>query len=183
VPPEGQELPFSPERLAEGTRNFERMADEAGLPYGPRKRWYDSKPAHQAYLWAEERGAGDAFKRKVFEAYFVDDANIASPDLLASIAIELGLDGDDLRAALADGRHRDRVEAEYEQAREVGVSAVPTFVAGGYALVGAHPIENLRKLMAHVGAQPRASAPSQSDPRFAGRENLLGPQIRQQPDP
>ena len=155
MPPEGQELPFSPERLAAGRRNFERLADEAGLPYGPRERWYDSTPAHQAYLWAEERGAGDAFQRRVFEAYFVGDKNIASPDLLVGIAADLGLDGDDLRAALDEGRYRDRVEAEYEEAREVGVTAVPTFVAGGYALVGAHPIENLRKLMDHVGATRR----------------------------
>ena len=155
MPPEGQELPFSPERLAAGRRNFERLADEAGLPYGQRKHWYDSKPAHEAYLWADERGAGDAFKRRVFTSYFVDDGNIASPDLLASIAAEVGHDGDDLRAALAERRYRERVEAEYAQAREVGVTAVPTFVAGGYALVGAHPIENLRKLMDHVGATRR----------------------------
>jgi predicted DsbA family dithiol-disulfide isomerase len=176
VPPEGQELPFSPERLAEGRRNFERLADEAGLPYGPRKHWYDSKPAHQAYLWADERGAGDSFKRRLFEAYFVGDKNIASPDLLAGIAADLGLDGDDLRAALAEGRYRERVEAEYEEAREVGVTAVPTFVAGGYALVGAHPIENLRKLMAHVGAARRDSTGAPSP--FDSRENLLGPEIR-----
>ena len=145
MPPEGQELPFSPERLAAGRRNFERLADEAGLPYGQRKHWYDSRPAHEARLWADQHGAGDAFKRRVFAAYFVDDRNIASPDLLAGIAAELGLDGDD----------RERVEAEYAEAREVGVTAVPTFVAGGYALVGAHPIENLRKLMDHVGASRR----------------------------
>ena len=146
MPPEGQELPFSRERLA----------DEAGLPYGQRSHWYDSKPAHEAYLWAQERGSGDAFKRRVFEAYFVNDRNIASPDVLAGIAAELGLDGDDLRRALTEGRYRAEVEAEYAEAREVGVTAVPTFVAGGYALVGAHPIENLRKLMEASGARRRA---------------------------
>ena len=155
MPPEGQELPFSPERLAAGRSNFERLADEAGLPYGQRTHWYDSKPAHEAYLWATDRGAGDAFKRAVFEAYFVGDRNIASPDLLSGIATEHGLDGDDLRAALAEGRYRARVEEEYEEARQVGVTAVPTFVAGGYALVGAHPIENLRRLVEHVGASRR----------------------------
>jgi predicted DsbA family dithiol-disulfide isomerase len=35
------------------------------------------------------------------------------------------------------------------------VTAVPTFVAGGYALIGAHPIDNLRKLLAAAGATPR----------------------------
>ena len=178
MPPEGQELPFSPERLAEGRRNFERLADEAGLPHGERKHWYDSGPAHEAYRWAVQRRAGDAFKRQVFEAYFVHDRNIASPDLLAGIAEGLGLDGDDLRRALAEGRHRAEVEAEYLESRMVGVTAVPTFVAEGYALVGAHPIENLRKLMAHVGASARSAPSDRAPSRFDSAENLLGPELR-----
>jgi predicted DsbA family dithiol-disulfide isomerase len=114
----------------------------------------------------------------VFEAYFVHDRNIASADVLAGIAAELGLDGDDLRAALSEGRHRAEVEAEYEEARAVGVTAVPTFVAGGYALVGAHPLESLRKLLSHVGATPRSPVAEGEDPRFRSKENLLGPQLR-----
>jgi len=35
------------------------------------------------------------------------------------------------------------------------VTAVPTFIAEGRALVGAHPIENFRKLMEAAGQPPR----------------------------
>ena len=157
VPPEGQEIPFSPERRAAGRASFQRLADEEGLPYGERTRWYDSTPAHEAVLWAAARGRADALKRAVFEAYFVRDENIGSADVLAGLADGLGLDGADLRAALAEGRHRAEVQAQYDEARAIGVTAVPTFVAEGYALVGAHPIENLRKLMEHAGASPRAA--------------------------
>ena len=125
------------------------------MPYGEREHWYDSTPAHEAYLWAAERGHGDAFKRGVFEAYFVHDRNIASPDVLTEIAERLALPADDLRAALADHRYLDEVREQFEEAREVGVTAVPTFVAAGYALVGAHPVENLEKLLAAAGASAR----------------------------
>ena len=84
------------------------------------------------------------------------DRNIGSPDVLAEIATELGLDAGDLRAALAEGRFREAVREQYDEARAVGVTAVPTFVAGGYALVGAHPLENLRKLMDAAGAKAHA---------------------------
>src|SRR5437899_2429259 len=123
-------IPFSPERREQGRRSFQRLADEAGLEYGPREHWYDSQPAHEATLWAAERGQADAFKRAIFRAYFVDDRNIASPDVLAGIALELGLDDADLRAALTEGRYREAVRAEFEEGRQVGVTAVPTFVAG-----------------------------------------------------
>jgi predicted DsbA family dithiol-disulfide isomerase len=177
VPPEGQEIPFSPERRAQGRQNFERLADEAGLEYGPRDHWYDAQPAHEATVWAEHLGQADGMKRAIFRAYFVQDRNIGSPDVLAELAEGLGLDGADLRAALAEGRHRAEVAEQYAEAREIGVTAVPTFVAGGYALVGAHPLENLRKLLAHAGAEPKT--PPEGDPRFSGKENLLGPELRE----
>lgn len=148
-------IPFSPERIAQGRSTFQRLADEAGLAYGPRTRWYDGQPAHEATLWAGEQGQADAFKRAVFRAYFVEDRNIGSTDVLSDLADGLRLDGEELRAALADGRYREEVRAQYAEARQTGVTAVPTFVAEGLALVGAHPLENLRKLLTHVGAQPR----------------------------
>jgi predicted DsbA family dithiol-disulfide isomerase len=107
-------------------------------------------------VWAAALGQADALKRAIFIAYFVHDKNIGSADVLAGLADELGLDGADLRAALAEGRHRAEVQAQYDEARAIGVTAVPTFVAEGYALVGAHPIENMRKLMEHAGATRRA---------------------------
>jgi predicted DsbA family dithiol-disulfide isomerase len=156
VPPEGVAVPFSPERVAEGRARFGRLADEAGLEYGERTHWYDSKPAHEAVVWAAALGRTDDLKRAIFRTYFVANRNIGSPDVLAELAAGLGLDGDDLRRALVEGRHRAEVEAQYQEARELGVTAVPTFVADDrYALVGAHPYENFEKLMAHVGASPR----------------------------
>lgn len=74
--------------------------------------------------------------------------------MLADLADRLDLDSADLRAALAEGRYRGRVLTQFQEAHAIGVSAVPTFVAADkYALVGAHPYENFRKLMEAVGAE------------------------------
>ena len=145
--------------MAAGRSNFARLADEAGLPHGERTHWYDSTPAHEATEWAVEQGLGDAFRGAVYKAYFVDNINIGSADVLADIAAQVGGDAEALRAALQEGTYRDRVQAQYEEARGVGVTAVPTFVADDrYALVGAHPYENFRKLMEAV--QKEADGPS-----------------------
>jgi predicted DsbA family dithiol-disulfide isomerase len=48
------------------------------------------------------------------------------------------------------------VSEQYDIARGIGVTAVPTFVANGKALVGAHPYENFLKLMELVGASKRS---------------------------
>jgi predicted DsbA family dithiol-disulfide isomerase len=156
IPAEGQPVPWTPEQRAARGANFARLADESGLEHGTRTHWYNSTPAHEAAEWATERGISDAFRKQIYRAYFVHDLNIGSPDVLAEIAQGLGVDAEDLRAALRDGRYRDLVAAQYDQARQVGVTAVPTFVAEGYALVGAHPYENFHKLMEATGAERRA---------------------------
>jgi len=135
--------------------NFARLADQEGLEHGDRAHWYDSTPAHEAAEWAREAGGGDALRHAIFRAYFVHDRNIGSTDVLCDVASEAGIDATDLRTALNEGRYRDRVSAQYEESRAMGVTGVPTFVSGRYAIVGAHPYENFLKLMEAVGATPK----------------------------
>ena len=50
------------------------------------------------------------------------------------------------------------VDADWAKSHEYGVTGVPTFVAGGYGVVGAQPYEALEQLMTQVGAQARAGS-------------------------
>ncbi len=152
-------IPWDPERVAQGRANFERLAAEAGLPFGVRTRWANSRLAHEAAEWAREQGAFDAYHRALFRAYFVDALNLGDVAVLADLAAGCGLDAGALREALAAGRYRAAVQAQVDEAADLGVSAVPTFVAGRYAVVGAQPVEMLRRLMAAAEAAP-ASPPS-----------------------
>ena len=147
------EIPWPPERVAQGRAAFERLAKEAGLEYGERKHWYNSDLAHEATEWARDHGALDPMHRAILRAYFVDDRNIGAPEVLTELAADLGLDATDLGQALAERRYRERVVAQYEEARQIGVTAVPTFVADGYAIVGAQPYEVFPRLLAAVGAK------------------------------
>jgi len=130
------------------------------LEYGTRTHWYNSVPAHEAALWAEEQGDGEVFRRAVYRAYFVDGLNIASSDLLAGLAEGLGLGSDGLRAALAEGRYRDRVNAQFEFARAAGVTGVPAYVAGRYMMIGAQPYEVFRQLIETAQAEGETQAPA-----------------------
>lgn len=157
IPPEGTRIPGSPGEMAARRANFERLAAEAGLDVGERTHWYDSTLAHEAAQWAGDWGAGDVFRRGVFREYFVPNRNIGSKEILVRIAVEIGLDGAELAAALDERRYRERVLAQYEEARSLGITAVPTFVAGRYAVVGAQPYEAFHRLMAAVGQRSRLS--------------------------
>ena len=142
--------------MAQAFAHFKQMAEAAGLEVGQRTHWFNTDLAHEATEWAAEQGDVDAFRRAIFRAYFVDGRNIGDPPVLAELAADVGFDPADLRAALSERRYRERVQEQYAEARDVGVTAVPTFVAGGYAIEGSQPYEVFRRLMAAVGQPPRA---------------------------
>ena len=98
--------------------------------------------AHQATEFAKEGGRLPQFHRAVFAAYWERGENIGDEEVLCRLAGECGLDGDALRAALADGRYAGRVEEQMAWARTAGLGGVPTFVFNErFALVGAQEYE------------------------------------------
>jgi predicted DsbA family dithiol-disulfide isomerase len=137
---------------------FELAADAEGLPHGPRTHWYNSTPAHEAALWADAHADGDAFRRAVYRAYFVDNLNIGSTDVLCRLAEAVGADSQDLRAALDEERYRERVQEQFEYARAAGITGVPSYVAGRYVMVGAQPYAVFQRLIDAAGSDGEREA-------------------------
>ena len=61
---------------------------------------------------------------------------------------------------MCSGSFSPAVDRDWARSRELGVTGVPTYVAGGFGVVGAHPYEELERLVRHVGAVPVADGPS-----------------------
>lgn len=123
-----------------------RMAAE-GLPYGERKMTFNSRLAQELGKWADSQPGGEAIHDALFRAYFVDCLNIGDPAVLVQIAESVGLPGDKAREVLDTRSQREAVDADWARSREYGVTGVPTFVAGGYGVVGAQPYEALERLV------------------------------------
>jgi len=122
-------------------------AAELGLPMGEREKTYNTRLAQELAKWAEEKVKGDAFHRAVFRAYFVDGRNIGKSDELVSIAEGLGLSGDEARKALASRMCKEAVDADWARAKELGITAVPTFAMNQGKIAGAQPYEVLEKFI------------------------------------
>jgi predicted DsbA family dithiol-disulfide isomerase len=133
---------------------MQEVAGAEGLVYAERTHWYNSAPAHEAALWADARGNGEDFRRGLYRAYFAENLNIGSPDVLAQLAEQVQLDGNDLRSALSDGRHTKEVAEQFHFAREMGITGVPSYVAGGYVMVGAQPYDVFRQLIETAQSAP-----------------------------
>lgn len=123
------------------------MAQEAGLKYQVRNWISNSKKALQASEYAKEKGGFKEFHKGVFEAYFGEGKDIGKTAVLQEIAKQAGLNPEELAAVLEKETYRDRVEEQFEEARAIGVTAVPTFVFGDKAVVGAYPYEVFQRVM------------------------------------
>ena len=80
-------------------------------------------------------------------AFWDDHRDIGDPDVIAEVAESVGLDGEEIRQAATDEEWADRLEEQFQQARDRGVTGVPTFAADGHAARGAVPPEQLERLI------------------------------------
>ena len=134
---------------------MKRVADELGLPLGERKKTYNSRLAQELAKWAESKGKGDPFHDAVFRAYFVDGKNIGKVAELVALAKTIGLPEKEARSVLELRLFKGAVDSDWSHCSEMGITAVPTFVVNGQALVGAQPYEALEQLMKACGLKKR----------------------------
>ena len=133
----------------------ERMAAE-GLPYGERIMTYNSRLAQEVGKWADTQHGGEAFHDAMFRSYFVDTENISDPEVLVRTAESAGLSGEGARGVIESRSFKAAVDADWKRSHQLGVTGVPTFVAGGYGLVGAQPYEMLEQLVTEAGKESEA---------------------------
>ena len=132
-------------------QRLNHVAGELGLPIGQRTRTYNSRRAQELGKWAEEQGFGEAFHMAVYHAYFVDGRNIALPEELTDIAAKVGLDAAKARQVVETQCYAAAVEADWQRAAELGVTAVPTSIYNNQALVGFQPYAHYRRLITTAG--------------------------------
>lgn len=132
-------------------KRLEHAARELGLPWGDRNRTYNSRLAQELGKWAEARGRGDAFHDAAFRGYFVEGLNIAKKDVLIRLAASAGLDEAVAQEVLESRLFRSAVDEDWALSRELGITAVPTFVLAGAGLVGAQPYETLAQFLKSQG--------------------------------
>jgi len=110
----------------------------------------DSLPAQIASYYVKEHYDYEtwlAFDVAVFEALWQDGRDIGDEALLVDLAEDAGVDGDEIRSALADDALRSAVREKFTAAKRQGVTGVPTFAYDGHAARGAVPPEQLERLV------------------------------------
>lgn len=123
------------------------------------RRDVDSWPTQQASLYVRETAPARwrAFDEALLEALWRDGRDVGDRDVIADVAADVGLDAEAVRAATNDDEWGDRLREAFAEAREFGVSGVPTWVYGDHAARGAVPPEHLERLIEGPDADVAAS--------------------------
>jgi predicted DsbA family dithiol-disulfide isomerase len=103
--------------------------------------------AFEGFQYAREKGKGEAYTLRMFEAFFKEDRDIGDKEVLTQLAAELGLDATEFRQALDQRSYQEAHRRELQEVYRLGIQAVPSFKIGGNYYQGVLPKEQLKKII------------------------------------
>jgi predicted DsbA family dithiol-disulfide isomerase len=107
-----------------------QVAESLGVEfrYNEGMRIHNTFRAHQLLHWAGTQGKQTELELALFESYFSREENVDDVDVLVAAAGRAGLDEEQARAVVADGRHADTVREEQRFWLSKGIHVVPSFI-------------------------------------------------------
>ena len=146
----------SPEKYKGIASRVQAAAAAEGLVYAVDKmsRQPNTRDAHRLIRWAEGIGKAPEMKQRLMDLYFTEGADLSNEAVLVQAAADVGLDPEDVRAALDSDKDIAEIEQEVNAAKEAGIQGVPWFILDGkYAISGAQEPEALAQAIQQVSAQ------------------------------
>ncbi|MBI1205320.1 MAG: thioredoxin domain-containing protein [Rhodopseudomonas sp.] len=145
----------SPERYEGIATRVRAAAAEEGLVYDSAKM--KSQPntldCHRLIRWAGGIGKSAEMKQRLMDLYFTEGADLTHHAVLVQAAVDVGLDRDNIAAALNSDQDVEQIEMEAQSAKNAGIEGVPCFIfAGKFAVSGAQSPEYLAQAIARVAS-------------------------------
>lgn len=138
-------------------QHLQAVAAEVGLTMESRDVIINSRRALAAAEFARQRGRFEAMHHALFKAHWEQTGRLENIDDLVAIGASVGLDPEQLRSALEDGRYEVVLDETRREAESVGINAIPAHVFGSrYLVVGAQPYEVFRQVLDRIEQDSRA---------------------------
>jgi predicted DsbA family dithiol-disulfide isomerase len=134
---------FPEAQAAQMISQVAQMGKGAGIDFNFEKALITNTfSAHRLLHLAKKHNQSNEMEEALFIAHFIDGKNVADPEVLISLAENLGIGKEEARQAVTSDQLDNEVNQDIVDARNNGVSGVPFFVLNGkYAVSGAQPVE------------------------------------------
>lgn len=127
-------------KLAYFFTDVARFAEAYGLELKPGE-FVDTETACRGFFYAQRKGLGPDYRRAVFSARWLEEADISDRNVLAEAAERCGLDGGEFTAALDDPEFSELLRKSNADAEEDSVIGFPFFVVGDEKFWGNDRVE------------------------------------------
>lgn len=133
-----------------------RFAAPQGLVIKGPERLFDGRVSDIGMLFAQKSGVFEAYRDRVFERFFKRELDIDSPQAIAAVLAELGLDAQEFAHYLA-GDGASRLDSICREAEALGVFGVPTVIYNKELFWGGDRLDLLRQRLRENRSTPTTS--------------------------
>lgn len=146
---------MSAAQAEQAQRQMEQRAAADGLTFRMSGlRSGNTRDAHRLLQLAKAAGRQDELMERLQRAYFTEQDSIFDHESLTRLAVEAGLDRDDVAEVLASDQYADHVDTDQAMARVLGATGVPLFVIDRrYGISGAQPAATITGVLERAWAE------------------------------
>ena len=134
-------------------KRLKSLIDEEGLPYNSPSMTFNTRLAQELAKWADDFPEGEALHSALYRACFVEERNIGEINELLQLVEKVGLPIEEAQNVLEHRFFQAKIDTEWQEARERGVTGVPTVIAPPYIIVGAQPYEKLVEMIQRIRSE------------------------------
>ncbi|RDW21057.1 disulfide bond formation protein DsbA [Oceanobacillus arenosus] len=129
-----------------------QQAAGEGLTYNfDTMQYANTFDAHRVAKYAAKQGKGKEITERFLHAYFTESRLMSDHETLIELAVEVGLDKEEVAEILQSNDYTKAVENDITVAHQIGVQGVPFFVFNEkYAVSGAQPAEVFSEVLEKV---------------------------------
>lgn len=152
-----QKYGMSIEQAKSNCRNMEKSAKESGLDFR-----FDTMvltntfDAHRLAMFAKDNDLMQAMTERLLRAFYTESKHIGEHQTLIELAVEVGLNRDQVTEMLSSNAYSDAVRADEQEASQYGIRSIPYFLINKkYAITGAQPTETFVQSLHQIIEQDR----------------------------
>lgn len=148
---------LSKEDAAKQVAQISNLGIEEGIDFRYETTLYtNTRDAHRLMKLAQEKypDSVEGLATLLFDGYFVENEKLADHDVLMRIALEAGLDEDDITEVLNSDLYNADVEKDEGIALSGGIHAVPFYLFDGkYSVPGALSYNDFKSVLTQIIAE------------------------------
>ena len=131
-----------------------QMGREAGLDFRyAETRYTNTFDAHRLTKLAQkkDKALADRLSERLYKAYFAEDLELADHAVLLRIALEEGMDENEVRSMLVTDEFAMDVRLDERESARYSIHGVPYFLLDGQLeITGALPVESMKQALRQV---------------------------------